>query len=85
MAVKCGALIFNARAVWDAVDDMTEALEEIEARGQQATPVEEAEEEDDEESDDDEEDDDFDEDFDFEDDDQDEDDDDPEENPPRNR
>jgi bifunctional DNase/RNase len=83
MAVKCGAPIFTARAVWDAVDDMTEALEEIEARGQQATPMEEAEEEDDEESDDDEEDD-FDEDFDFEDDDQDEDDD-PEENPPRNR
>jgi bifunctional DNase/RNase len=81
MAVKCGAPIFTARAVWDAVDDMTEALEE--ARGQQATPIEEAEEEDDEESDDDEEDD-FDEDFDFEDDDQDEDDD-PEENPPRNR
>lgn len=81
MAVKCGSPIFTARAVWEAVDDMTEALEEIEARGQQAALAEDTEdsEEDDEP---DEEDDEEEDDVDFEDDDED----DEEENePPRHR
>lgn len=33
MATQAGAPIFVARSVWDSVDDMTEALEEIEKRG----------------------------------------------------
>jgi len=41
MATQSGAPIFVARAVWEAVDDMTEALEEIEKRGSSLTPGEE--------------------------------------------
>jgi uncharacterized protein len=83
MAVKCGSPIFTARAVWEAVDDMTEALEEIETRGQQAAPAEEAEDSDEDEEADEEDEDDFDEDFEFEDDD--DEDDEEGENPPRIR
>lgn len=36
MAVQSGAPIFVARQVWEAVDDMTETLEEIEKKGAQA-------------------------------------------------
>lgn len=81
MATQSGAPIFVARSVWEAVDDMTEALEEIEKRGSSltsgdkgaaSTETEEAEEF--EEDDDDE-----DEDFDLEDEDDEEDDDEDEE------
>lgn len=43
MAVQGGAPIFVAKSVWDAVEDMSETLEEIEKRGSQAgaTPGEE--------------------------------------------
>lgn len=37
MATQSGAPIFVARSVWEAVDDMTEALEEIEKRGSSLT------------------------------------------------
>lgn len=40
MATQSGAPIFVARSVWEAVDDMTEALEEIEKRGSSLTPGE---------------------------------------------
>jgi bifunctional DNase/RNase len=36
MAVQSGAPIFVARQVWEAVDDMTETLEEIEKKGAQS-------------------------------------------------
>lgn len=36
MAVQAGAPIFVARQVWDAVDDMSATLEEIEKKGAQA-------------------------------------------------
>ena len=79
MATQSGAPIFVARSVWEAVDDMTEALEEIEKRGSSltsgdkgaaSTETEEAEEF--------EEDDDEDEDFDLEDEDEEDDDEDEE-------
>jgi uncharacterized protein len=43
MATQSGAPIFVARSVWEAVDDMTEALEEIEKRGSSLTPGEKTE------------------------------------------
>jgi uncharacterized protein len=46
MATQSGAPIFVARSVWEAVDDMTEALEEIEKRGSSLTPGEKEEDED---------------------------------------
>lgn len=78
MATQSGAPIFVARAVWEAVEDMTEALEEIEKRGNalnvgtktEASGEEDAEEDEDFEDDDDE--DDEDEDFDLNDEDDDE-------------
>lgn len=77
MATQSGAPVFVARAVWDAVEDMTEALEEIEKRGNSlsSSPKEttdEAESEDEDDDDDELEDDG--EDFDLEDEDLDEDD-----------
>lgn len=71
MATQAGAPIFVARSVWDSVDDMSEALEEIEKRGAASGTSEkgeassETEDESFEESEDD--DDDDDEDFDLED------------------
>ena len=87
MAVKSGSPIFVARAVMDSVEDMTEALEEVEKRGQTATEVDANEEgitseEDDDEEDEDDDDnlfEDDDDDFDFESDDDAEEDDDDEE------
>lgn len=81
MATQSGAPIFVAQAVWDAVEDMSEALEEIEKRGNalnvgtktEASAEEEAE---DEEAFEDDDDDDEDEDFDL-------DDDEDEEDPPK--
>lgn len=88
MAVKSGSPIFVARAVMDSVEDMTEALEEVEKRGQTATEVganEEgitSEEDDDDEEEEDDDDnlfeDDDDDDFEFESDDEEEEDDDDE-------
>lgn len=77
MAVKSGSPIFVARAVLDSVEDMTEALEEVEKRGKNATEVDSNEEgissEDEDDDDEEEEDDDLfeddDDDFNFEDDD----------------
>jgi uncharacterized protein len=65
MATQSGAPIFVARSVWEAVDDMTEALEEIEKRGSSLTPGDKAEapageKEEDEDIEDDDEDEDFD-------------------------
>ena len=65
MATQSGAPIFVARSVWEAVDDMTEALEEIEKRGSSLTPGEKTEapageKEEDEDVEDDDEDEDFD-------------------------
>jgi bifunctional DNase/RNase len=76
MATQSGAPIFVARSVWEAVEDVTDALEEIEKRGAALSSgaltqsAEEAEEEDFEEDEDDDDDDDDD---DFEDEDDDED------------
>ena len=67
MATQSGAPIFVARSVWEAVDDMTEALEEIEKRGSSltsgeagASPTETEEEEFEEDEDDEDEDEGFD-------------------------
>lgn len=94
MAVKYGAPVFTARSVWDAVEDMTEALEEVEKRGQGAAAsggADESEGSDSEEEEEDEDElfeDDEDDDFEFEDDeeeDDDEDDDLPDDEPRRIR
>ena len=71
MATQSGAPIFVARSVWESVDDMTEALEEVEKRGSSLTSGEKGEPATEEEEDDDDEDED--EDFDIEDDDEDDD------------
>ena len=71
MAVQSGAPIFVARPVWEAVDDMSETLAEIEKKGAQNTRAagEEGEEADDDADDEDAEDEDLEEDDDFVDDD----------------
>ena len=67
MATQSGAPIFVARSVWEAVDDMTDALEEIEKRGSSLTSGEKGEASEPQETEFEEDDDDEDEDFDLED------------------
>lgn len=88
MATQSGSPIFVARQVWDAVEDMSEALEEIEKRGNSLTSgskTESSEVESEEEEDDDDDLEDDDEDFDLEDDDDDEDDDEEDQGSSRSR
>lgn len=86
MATQAGAPIFVARQVWDSVDDMTEALEEIEKRGgslgQGGKGESSSETEEEAFEDEDEDDDDDDDDFDLEDEDDEEEDDDEESDGP---